>query len=255
MNLVKNKNSIQHVAIIMDGNGRWATMRSRPRFWGHIRGSSVVSDIVEAADECGVSALTMYAFSSENWCRPQTEVLVLFNLLHKFLKRESVRILKNNIRFKVMGDITNLPPQTKKLITQIENESQHNSGLKLTFAFGYGGRAEITFALNRFIKEHPGTAITEEELAKNLMIPDLGDVDLLIRTGGDFRVSNFLLWQIAYAELYFTETQWPNFNGLEFKNILNIVSKRERRFGATNSERELKTNIELAERNKNLLKG
>ena len=255
MNLVKNKNSIQHVAIIMDGNGRWATMRSRPRVWGHVRGSGVVSDIVEAADECGVAALTMYAFSSENWCRPQTEVLVLFNLLHKFLKRESDRILKNNIRFKIMGDISNLPLQTKKLIAQIENDSQHNSGLKLTFAFGYGGRAEITSALNRFIKEHPGSAVTEEDLAKNLMVPDLGDVDLLIRTGGDFRVSNFLLWQIAYAELYFTETKWPDFNSIEFKKILDVVSKRERRFGATTPVRELKTNVEIAKQNKDLLRG
>jgi undecaprenyl diphosphate synthase len=255
MSLAKTENPIKHVAIIMDGNGRWATMRSRPRVWGHVRGSNVVADIVEAADDCGIGALTMYAFSSENWCRPQTEVRVLFSLLHKFLKRERNRILKNNIRFKIMGDISNLPPQTKNLINLLETESQYNNGLKLTFAFGYGGRAEIIYALNQFIKAHPGVEITEEELAKNLMIPDLGDVDLLIRTGGDYRVSNFLLWQIAYAELYFTETKWPDFSTIEFRKILETVSKRERRFGAITSDRELKTNVELAKLNKNLIRG
>lgn len=246
---------IKHVAIIMDGNGRWATNRSHPRVWGHVRGSAVVANIVEAADNCGVGALTMYAFSSENWCRPQTEVRVLFNLLYKFLQRERERILKNNIRFKIMGDITNLPTQTKNLILQIENESQFNTGLKLTFAFGYGSRSEITQAMNHFIKENPGKEITEEELGKYLMIPDLGDVDLLIRTGGDQRVSNFLLWQIAYAELYFTDTKWPDFSTVEFRKILETVSKRERRFGATTSDRDLKTNVEQARLNKSLLRG
>lgn len=252
---VKSEHPIKHVAIIMDGNGRWAQMRSRPRVWGHVRGSGVVADIVEAADNCGVSALTMYAFSSENWCRPQAEVRVLFNLLHKFLKRERDRILRNNIRFKIMGDVSNLPPQTKNLISQIEVESQNNTGLKLTFAFGYGGRAEIVYALNRYMKDHPGKEITEDDLAQNLMVPDLGDVDLLIRTGGDQRVSNFLLWQVAYAELYFTETKWPDFNSVEFKRILETVSTRERRFGATTSNCDLKTNVEQAKLNKNILRG
>jgi undecaprenyl diphosphate synthase len=255
MIIEKPDHSIQHVAIIMDGNGRWAKKRSRPRVWGHVRGSGVVADIVEEADALGVKALTMYAFSTENWSRPQTEVRVLFNLLHKFIKRERDRILKNNIRFKIMGDISNLPTQTKNLISQLESESGANTGLKLTFAFGYGGRAEITQAFNKFIISNPGKEITEEELAKNLMIPDLGDVDLLIRTGGDNRVSNFLLWQIAYAEFYFTETKWPDFSKNEFKQILKIVSKRERRFGATESVCDLKTNIDQARANKILLRG
>ena len=255
MTIEKLKNSIQHVAIIMDGNGRWANNRSHPRVWGHIRGSGIVADIVEEADNLGVSALTMYAFSTENWSRPQTEVRVLFNLLHKFLNREREKILKNNIRFKIMGDISNLPSQTKDLISQLEEESKSNAGLKLTFAFGYGGRAEITQAFNRFVVSNPGKEITEEELAKNLMIPDLGDVDLLIRTGGDHRVSNFLLWQIAYAEFYFTETKWPDFSTYEFKEILKNVSKRERRFGATESVCDLKTNVEQARANKFLLRG
>lgn len=255
MNLENTKNSIKHVAIIMDGNGRWANTRSHPRVWGHVRGSSIVADIVEEADNNGINALTMYAFSTENWSRPQTEVSVLFNLLHKFLKKEKEKILKNNIRFKIMGDITNLPANTKNLISQLETESMFNTGLKLTFAFGYGGRSEITHAFNKFIAENPGKEITEEDLAKNLMIPDLGDVDLLIRTGGDHRVSNFLLWQIAYAELYFTETKWPDFTTEEFREILQSVSKRERRFGAITSVSDLKTNMEHARANKNLLRG
>ncbi len=248
-------NPIKHVAIIMDGNGRWAKMRSHPRVWGHVRGSGVVADIVEEADNLGVSALTLYAFSSENWCRPQTEVKVLFNLLYKFLKKERVRILKNNIRFKIMGDISNLPASTKNLISQLEEESKFNTGLKLTFAFGYGGRAEISQALNAFIRNNPGKEISEDELAKYLLIPDLGDVDLLIRTGGDQRISNFLLWQIAYAELYFTETKWPDFNPIEFREILEKVIRRERRFGATTKAQDLKSNVEQARMNKSLLRG
>lgn len=248
-------NPIKHVAIIMDGNGRWAKMRSHPRVWGHVRGSGVVADIVEEADNLNIGALTLYAFSSENWCRPQTEVRVLFNLLHKFLKRERERILKNNIRFKIMGDITNLPVSTKNLIFQLEEETQFNTGLKLTFAFGYGGRAEIAHALNAFVRNNPGKEVTEEELAKYLMIPDLGDVDVLIRTGGDHRVSNFLLWQIAYAELYFTDTKWPDFSAAEFREILELVSRRERRFGATTKTPDLKSNIEQARVNKSLLRG
>lgn len=239
----------------MDGNGRWATMRSHPRVWGHVRGSGVVADIVEEADNLGVSALTLYAFSSENWCRPQTEVKVLFNLLYKFLKKERARILKNNIRFKIMGDISNLPASTKNLIFQLEEESKFNTGLKLSFAFGYGARAEISQALNAFIRNNPGKEVSEDELAKYLLIPDLGDVDLLIRTGGDQRISNFLLWQIAYAELYFTETKWPDFNPIEFREILERVTRRERRFGATTKTLDLKSNVEQARVNKGLLRG
>ena len=251
----KEEHLIKHVAIIMDGNGRWAKKRSHPRVWGHVRGSGVVADIVETADDCGVKALTMYAFSSENWCRPQTEVKVLFRLLYKFLLKERERIKKNNIRFKIMGDVSNLPSSTKDLISLLEDETKNNAGLKLTFAFGYGGRSEITQAMNQFVRDNPGKELTEEDLSKYLLIPDLGDVDLLIRTGGDQRVSNFLLWQIAYAELYFTDTKWPDFTGDEFKKILLEVSQRERRFGATTPEFDLKTNVEQARLNKSVIRG
>ena len=247
--------NIKHVAVIMDGNGRWAKQRSHPRVWGHVRGSAVVSHIVQEADDLGVEALTMYAFSSENWSRPQTEVLVLFNLLYKFLKKERARILKNNVRFKIMGDITNLPEQTKKLIGQLENETAHHTGLKLTFAFGYGARAEIAYAVNRFMKANPGKEITEDVLNEYLMIPDLGDVDLLIRTGGDHRVSNFMLWQIAYAEMFFTETKWPDFTVTEFRYIIEQVAKRERRFGAVAPAASLQDNIIVARENQRILRG
>lgn len=247
--------NIKHVAVIMDGNGRWAKQRSHPRVWGHVRGSAVVSHIVQEADDLGIEALTMYAFSSENWSRPQTEVLVLFNLLYKFLKKERARILKNNIRFKIMGDISNLPEQTKKLIGQLESETAHHTGLKLTFAFGYGARAEIAYAVNRFMKANPGKEITEDVLNEYLMIPDLGDVDLLIRTGGDHRVSNFMLWQIAYAEMFFTETKWPDFTVTEFRYIIEQVAKRERRFGAVAPAASLQDNIIVARENQRILRG
>jgi undecaprenyl diphosphate synthase len=255
MNLEQLQHNIKHVAIIMDGNGRWAKMRSHPRVWGHIRGSAVVSEIVEEADNLGVEALTMYAFSSENWSRPQTEVLVLFNLLYKFLKKERARIVSNNIRFRIMGDISNLPEQTKKLISQLEVETETHTGLKLTFAFGYGGRSEITHAVNNFVKSNPGKLMTDEDLNQYLMIPDLGDVDLLIRTGGDQRISNFMLWQVAYAEMFFTDTKWPDFTVTEFRFILEQVSKRERRFGAISSTPTLKASTLVARENQRTLRG
>jgi undecaprenyl diphosphate synthase len=239
----------------MDGNGRWAQKRSHARVWGHVRGSAVVSNIVQEASDLGVEALTMYAFSSENWSRPQTEVKVLFNLLFKFLKKEREKILKNNIKFRIMGDISNLPLQTRDLISQLENETNQNSGLKLTFAFGYGGRAEIAHSVNSFIKSNPGKEIQEDDIGRHLMIPETGDVDLLIRTGGDHRISNFMLWQIAYAEMFFTDTKWPDFTVIEFRYILEQVSKRERRFGAIVPVENLATNIEVARLNQRTLRG
>jgi undecaprenyl diphosphate synthase len=223
--------SIKHVAIIMDGNGRWATQRYRPRVWGHIRGSAVVSDIVQAADDLGVEALTLYAFSTENWRRPNEEVTILFKLLHKFLLKERQRLIQNQVCFKVIGDISRLFPQTKTLIEELETQTKLFKGLKLTFCFSYGSRMEVVNAVNKFIEENPGKLITEEELESHFMRPDTGDVDLLIRTGGEQRISNFLLWQIAYAELCFTPTKWPDFTPSEFASILNSVSQRERRFG------------------------
>ncbi|MCY4523717.1 MAG: polyprenyl diphosphate synthase, partial [Halobacteriovoraceae bacterium] len=213
----------------MDGNGRWAEKRKHQRLWGHIRGSSVVSKIVEEAQTCNIRALTFYAFSTENWYRPSSEINVLFNLLQKYLIREEQRILKNNIRFRIMGEIKTLPAGIQKSIIRLEDLTKSMTGLKLTFAFSHGGRNEIVWAANNFMKKNPGVPLTLQSFSQSLMIPDLGDVDLLIRTGGDFRISNFLLWQSAYAELYFTSTKWPDFGSKEFRRICEKVQTRERR--------------------------
>ncbi|MCM2351774.1 MAG: polyprenyl diphosphate synthase [Bacteriovoracaceae bacterium] len=242
--------SIKHVAIIMDGNGRWANKRFRPRIWGHVRGSGVVSDIVKAADEIGLKALTMYAFSTENWSRPIEEVSTLFKLLKKFLIKEKQRIISNNIKFKVIGEIQNLPYETVSLIKEMESLTQEATGLQLTFAFNYGGRAEILRAVNSFQMSQPNRLMTESDLNNLMYRPETGDVDLMIRTGGEQRISNFLLWQMAYAELYFTPTKWPDFSQSEFKKIIEHVSCRERRFGNVCSQDALEQSIEKAENNK-----
>ena len=252
--LVNLKNNpLNHVAIIMDGNGRWAQARSHSRVWGHIRGVRTVSKIVEEADDCGVKALTMYAFSTENWSRPLTEVKTLFSLLKKFLQKEKERIIRNRIKFKIIGDLTALPSSTYELVKDLEEVTREHEGLKLTFAFSYGSRAEIISAFNSHIKEKPGEPISEEKLDCLLSNPESGDVDLLIRTGGDVRISNFLLWQCAYAEFYFSPVPWPDFSNREFRRILNEVSDRERRFGGVNLQTSLIQSAEIAKKNKTLL--
>lgn len=240
-------NKLKHVAIIMDGNGRWAKQRAHERVWGHVRGSSIVSNIVEASVNVGVNALTLYAFSTENWSRPEFEVKTLFKLLHKFLQKEKSRILKNKIQFKVIGDISKLPDQTKELILEIEQLTKQFEGLKLTFAFGYGGRDEIVKSVKYLIDNK--IEINEENIQKSLFCSDSGDVDLLIRTGGDQRISNFLLWQVAYAELFFTETKWPDFTNNEYINILKDVEQRERRFGMVCESKSLEDAKNIAKSN------
>ncbi len=244
---------IKHVAIIMDGNGRWAQSRSHKRVWGHVRGSRVVSSIVEEADELGIEALTLYAFSSENWARPLDEIKILFTLLKKFLIIEKNRIIAHRIRFRVMGDISALPAGTQGLIRNLEEETQHFQGMKLSFAFNYGGRSEIVRAMNRLNKEITDREITEDDIHRSLYLPDLGDVDLMIRTGGDQRISNFLLWQAAYAELYFTQTKWPDFTRTEFRQVVLDVLHRERRFGGVCAASELKQTVCTAKLNRQIL--
>lgn len=243
---------IKHVAIIMDGNGRWAKKRFRPRIWGHVRGSAVVSDIVQAADDIGIKSLTLYAFSTENWSRPLEEVSSLFRLLKKFLLKEKNRILANNIKFKVIGEIQNLPVETISLIREVELLTENATGLNLTFAFNYGGRAEIMRAVNAFQLAHPDRLMTEQDLTTLMYRPETGDVDLMIRTGGEQRISNFLLWQMAYAEMYFTPTKWPDFTASEFKKIIDHVSVRERRFGNVSGQKGLVDSMEKAETNKSV---
>ncbi len=244
--------SINHVAIIMDGNGRWANKRFRPRIWGHVRGSYVVSEIVQAADDIGLRALTLYAFSTENWSRPLEEVSTLFKLLKKFLIKERQRIITNNIKFKVIGEVASLPEETRALIRELESITEFSTGLNLTFAFNYGGRAEILRAVNAFTVSHPGKSMSEDDLERLMYRPETGNVDLMIRTGGEQRISNFLLWQMAYAELYFTPTKWPEFGASEFKKIISHVSGRERRFGNVSGQVSLDQVVATAETNKSI---
>lgn len=239
-------NSLKHVAIIMDGNGRWAQQRHHPRVWGHIRGSQRVSQIVEAAVDMQLKALTLYAFSTENWSRPVTEIKILFKLLNKYLKKERLNLIKNNIQFKVIGDISGLDEETQRVIHDIELETSLNSGMMLSFAFSYGGRKEIVDAVNRFQLDYPDKMITEQDINHYLYRPEISDVDLLIRTGGDQRISNFLLWQVCYSELFFTETKWPDFKQEEFVEILKLVSERERRFGSLGESGDLSVSQRVA---------
>ena len=243
----------EHVAIIMDGNGRWAQSKFRPRVWGHVRGARIVSNIVETAKNSGLKTLTLYAFSTENWSRPVEEIQALFKLLQKYLLSEAKRIIKNNIRFKVIGTIEGIDAYTQSLISDLERNSAHNNGLTLVFAFNYGGRQEIIDSVNRFIANNPGKKITEEDIKKNCYLPEINNVDLLIRTAGDTRISNFLLWQLCYAELHFTQTKWPDFTAEEFQTILDKFSNTERRFGSLEKDGSLRSAQIFAKQNKSAI--
>jgi undecaprenyl diphosphate synthase len=232
----------------MDGNGRWAKSRGHIRVWGHVRGSKIVSEIVEEADNLGVKHLTLFTFSTENWSRPVNEIKVLFRLLKKFLEKEKKRIIKNRIKFKVIGDISDLPLSTKELIWEMEELTKDMDGLKLTFCFNYGGKTALVEKVNHLVENN--IPVTEGNLTQSF---EVGDVDLLIRTGGDQRISNFLLWQMAYSELYFTPTMWPEFRTKEFREIFEKVSKRERRFGMAQASDGLLTSAKQAKINKDTL--
>lgn len=236
------KSQIKNVAIIMDGNGRWANMRGHSRYFGHVRGASIVSKIVETSSDYGLNSLTLYAFSTENFQRPQEEKSILFKLLKKFLLKEFEKIVKNNIQFKVIGSIEFLTFETQSIIKELTKKTSQNSGMKLNFAFAYGSRNEIVSAFNKAI-ESGIRVIDEEKLSSFLYDPSVGEIDLLIRTGGDKRISNFLLWQIAYAELYFSSTLWPDFKEEELIKIISEVEKRHRRFGKVEDHVEHSSSI------------
>ena len=238
---------LKHIAIIMDGNGRWAKKRQHSRSWGHVRGCKTITNIIQAASDVNINALTLYSFSTENWSRPLIEIQTLFSLLKKFLKKEKKRIIKNNICFKIIGDISKLPQTTIELISSLQMETESNKGLQLTFAFGYGGRLEIINAVKSLLKQN--LELNEDTLSKNLENPQSGEVDLLIRTGGDQRISNFLLWQSAYAELFFTKSEWPQFTKKEFYEIIQEVEQRERRFGNIVKTKSLKSSQKIAQGN------
>lgn len=226
----------KHVAIIMDGNGRWAKKRLLPRTAGHIQGSKVAEQICEDAYNLGIEYLTIYAFSTENWARPQKEVDTLMDLLRKYMKDSIERSTKNNMVVKVLGDKSRLAPDLIESIDKLEKLTEKNTGLKFNVAINYGGRDEIVRAVKKLYSDiENGTYciedVNEEIFESYLDTGNVPAVDLMIRTSGELRTSNFLPWQLAYAELYFTDVLWPDFNKKELQKAIEYYNKRDRRFG------------------------
>lgn len=228
----------QHIAVIMDGNGRWAKKRFLPRVAGHKRGVEVVREVVRLCANHGVKYLTLFAFSSENWRRPADEVSFLMSLFMEALQQEVGKLDENNICLRMIGDCSRFDPALVDKIAEAEAQTASNDGLTLTVAVNYGGRWDIMQAMKRLLAEKPGLAqsFTESDLAAYLSMHYAPEPDLFIRTGGEQRISNFLLWQLAYSELYFTETLWPDFDEAEFKRAIASYQQRERRFGRTSEQ-------------------
>jgi undecaprenyl diphosphate synthase len=228
----------RHIAVIMDGNGRWAKKRFLPRVAGHKRGVEVVRDIVKQCASIGVEYLTLFAFSSENWRRPQEEVSFLMGLFMEALQQEVSKLHKNNIRLVMIGDHSRFDESLREQIARAEALTRENTGLTLTIAANYGGRWDILQAVNRLHAERPELAgnYDEEHLAPYLSMHYAPEPDLFIRTGGEQRISNFLLWQLAYSELYFTDTLWPDFDAAAFELSIASYRQRERRFGRTSEQ-------------------
>lgn len=232
-----DKKMPMHVAIILDGNGRWAKKRFLPRNAGHVQGSKVVEQICEDADSLGIKYLTVYAFSTENWKRPKDEVDALMKLLDKYLKNCIERSTKNNMRVRVLGDISALDEPLQKKIMELEECSKNNTGLNFQVALNYGSRDEMIRAVKRCASlckkgEIDVEDINEDMFGRLLDTDDIPDPDLLIRTSGEQRLSNFLLWQLAYTEFYFTDVLWPDFNKKELQKAIDYYCTRDRRFGA-----------------------
>lgn len=231
----------QHIAIIMDGNGRWAQKNGMDRYKGHEEGVISVRKIVEAAGDIGIKYLTVYTFSTENWNRPQEEVDALMALMILAIQRETPDLMKNNVRLLAIGDIDRLPQETKDNLLGCIRETSRNTGLSLVLALSYSSRWEIAEAARRIAREvQQGVLdmdqINEEVIANHLSTQHIPDPDLLIRTGGEYRISNFLLWQMAYAELYFTPAYWPEFRENNLYEAILDYQKRERRFGKTGEQ-------------------
>ena len=225
-----------HVAIIMDGNGRWAKKKRKPRIFGHKEGMNRVRDIVSTAKTKGVKILSLFAFSSENWSRPKEEVNFLFSLLEEFIKKEVKELAKNNIGLQFIGDLNQLPVKYNNLIKEAENTTKNCDGMLLNIAISYGGKQEIINAVKAIGKDLLAGKISidninEETFRNYLYTKNMPEPDLLIRTSGEMRISNFMLWQLAYTEIYVTDTLWPDFNQDEFVKAIEDFSKRERRFG------------------------
>jgi undecaprenyl diphosphate synthase len=226
----------RHIAIIMDGNGRWAKKRMLPRIAGHKKGVESVRTIVKACAERGVEQLTLFAFSSENWRRPHEEVSLLMELFMRALKSEVAKLHKNGIRFRVIGEIDAFGPAIRQLIAEAETRTKRNTRLVLNIAANYGGRWDVLQAVNRLLDSGHQGRVGEADLAAHLCLADAPEPDLFIRTGGERRISNFLLWQLAYTELYFTDTLWPDFDAASLDKAIASYHKRERRFGRTSEQ-------------------
>ncbi|MDJ0645522.1 MAG: isoprenyl transferase [Flavobacteriaceae bacterium] len=233
----------KHVAVIMDGNGRWAKQKGMARVFGHKNGVKAVREVVESAAEIGVKVLTLYAFSTENWNRPKVEVETLMGLLVSSLKDELKTLQKNNIKLQCIGTIENLPAKAQRELFEVINKTKNNDHMTLNLALSYGSREEIVNAIQNISKKVVNKQLLTEEIDEkiinnHLYTFTLPDVDFLIRTSGEKRISNFLLWQIAYAELYFTEVLWPDFRKEHFFEAILDYQHRERRFGKTSEQLE-----------------
>lgn len=224
-------NTLQHIGIIMDGNGRWAKKRFLPRVAGHIQGVNALKKVITHCDNINIKYLTVFAFGRENWQRPQDEVGFLMKLVYKKLNSELTELHQKNAKIKFIGDRTRLSTQLIDMINSAEEKTKNNTGLVFNMCFDYSGQHDIIQAVNRIIKNNEYTEITEEILAKHLYTNDMPNPELVIRTSGEHRLSNFLLWQSAYSELYFTDTYWPDFSPQDLDTAISWYKNRERRFG------------------------
>ncbi len=223
-----------HLAIIMDGNGRWAQQRHMPRKLGHYKGAARVRSLIEYCTRAGVQCVTLFAFSTENWQRPEDEVQALMALFIEYLDKELPAMLENQVRFRAIGSLDRFSPEVRERVERAQNESAHNQGLSLNVAVNYGGRWDILNAVQAWQAAHPQQALSSlqlEDLSAYLSTQGQPEVDLMIRTGGESRISNFLLWQAAYAELYFTDMLWPDFDEVALQAAFDWFAARERRFG------------------------
>ena len=238
------KNAVpNHIAVIMDGNGRWAKLKGKPRVFGHKNGVTSVREVIEGCAEVGVKYLTLYAFSTENWNRPKIEVETLMALLVSSLKKELKTLIKNNIKLNTVGNLNDLPKKAQIELSEVIEKTKNNNTLTLTLALSYGSREEIVNVIKNITKKVVNNQLCIEEIDEkiinnHLYTFSLPDVDFMIRTSGEKRISNFLLWQIAYAELYFTNTLWPDFRKENLFNAILEYQKRERRFGQTSEQIE-----------------
>jgi len=231
----------KHIAIIMDGNGRWAKQRHQPRFMGHRAGVKAVEESVRACAEKGIEVLSLFAFSSENWRRPSKEVSLLMEMFKLALKKQVPRLQKRNIRLRIVGDISRFSDSLQQHIQQAEKQTEQNTGLTVVIAANYGGRWDITQSVRQLASrvakgELKPEQISEEMIGASLCCPDLPEPDLFIRTGGEQRISNFMLWQLAYTEFYFTDILWPDFNRDTIESAIQSFTTRERRFGKTSEQ-------------------